>query len=208
MLEQSIDTFIPLIQDHRFLAYGALFLAMLIEGEAFLIIAGMLASLRALDFGDVLWVAFVGVLLGDAFWYAFGMFIVWTGKFTSFSRWAEKSVCYFLPRFRERPFPSIFLSKFIYGVNHAVLVLSGILRVQFSLFMKAEALASFVWVATYAVAGFMFGHAAVVFTRKASYFILLIVVFVVGFILLQKLITSYYERLEHQKLEKDSNAQR
>ena len=201
MLEQSIDTFIPLVQDHRFLAYGALFVAMLIEGEMFLIIAGMLASLRALDFGDVLWVAFIGVLLGDAFWYGFGMFIIWTKKFAFISRWAEKSVCYFLPRFREKPFLSIFLSKFIYGVNHAVLVLSGVLRVSFPLFMKAEAVASFAWVAIYAVAGYMFGHAAVVFTRKASYLALLIVFFVVVFILLQKLITSYYERLEHQKLE-------
>ncbi|MEK7568539.1 MAG: VTT domain-containing protein [Patescibacteria group bacterium] len=201
MLEQSIDFFIPLVQDHRFLAYGALFVAMLIEGEAFLIIAGMLASLRALDFGDVLWVAFVGVLLGDAFWYVFGMFIARMEKLAYIARFAEKSVFYFLPRFREKPFLSIFLSKFIYGVNHAVLVLSGVLRISFPLFMKAEAIASFAWVAIYAVAGYMFGHAAVVFTRKASHFVLLIVVFVVGFILLQKLITSYYERLEHQKLE-------
>lgn len=201
MFEQSIDTFIPLVQDHRFLAYSALFIAMLIEGEVFLIIAGMLASLRALDFGDVLWVAYVGVLLGDASWYAFGMLIVWAEKLAFLSRWAERSVLAFLPRFREKPFLSIFLSKFIYGVNHAVLVLSGILRVPFSLFMKAEAVASFVWVATYAVAGYMFGHAAVVFTRKASYFALLIVVFVVVFILLQKLASSYYGRNKQQELE-------
>lgn len=208
MLEQSIDIFIPLVQDHRFLAYGALFVAMLIEGEVFLIIAGMLASLRALDFGDVLWVAFVGVLLGDAFWYAFGMFIVWTEKLAFLSRWAEKSVLIFLPRFREKPFLSIFLSKFIYGVNHGVLVLSGVMRVSFSLFMKAEAVASFVWVATYAVAGYMFGHAAVVFTRKASHFTLLIVLFVVAFILLQKLATSYYGRTKKQEFENNCNPQR
>lgn len=208
MLERSIDFFIPLIQGHYFWAYGALFLAMLIEGEVFLIVAGTLASLHALDFGDVLWVAFVGVLLGDAFWYVFGMFIAWTEKLAFLSRWAEKSVLIFLPRFREKPFLSIFLSKFIYGVNHAVLVLSGILRVPFSLFMKAEAVASFVWVATYAVAGYMFGHAAVVFTRKASYFALLIVVFVVAFILLQKLATSYYDRNKQQEFEDDSDPQR
>ncbi len=201
MLEQSIDFFIPLVQDHHFLAYGALFVAMLIEGEVFLLIAGMLASLRALDFGDVLWVAYIGVLLGDAFWYAFGMFIVWTERFAFLSRWAEKSVLIFLPRFREKPFLSIFLSKFIYGVNHAVLVLSGILRVPFSLFIKAEAVASFVWVATYAVAGYMFGHTAVVVTRKASHFALLVVVFVVAFILLQKLASSYYGRNKQQELE-------
>lgn len=208
MLERSIDTFIPLVQSHHVLAYGALFAAMLIEGETFLIIAGMLASLRAIDFGDVLWVAFVGVLLGDALWYMLGMFVARAEKLSFLARAAEKSVTPFLPRFRERPFLSIFLSKFIYGVNHGVLILSGIIRVPFPLYMKAETVASFVWVATYAVAGYMFGHAAVAFTKKASHFVLLIAIFVVAFILLQKLATSYYGRNRQQECKDDRDPQR
>lgn len=202
MLEQSIYTFTLFVQDHRFLGYTILFFAMVVEGEVFLIVAGMLARLRALDFGDVLWISFSGVMLGDVLWYALGLLSARTKGLSFFTRLAEKSVLTFLPRFRDRPFSSIFLSKFIYGANHATLMLSGILRVKFPLFIKAELIASFVWVAIFSVVGFMFGHAALAVTHKASRFALITLFFVVGFILLQRWASKYYEQREREELGK------
>jgi len=72
MLEQSIDLFVLFVQDHRFLGYAVLFIAMVLEGKCFLIMAGMLASLDAFDKGDVLWIALVGVVLGNIMWYNLG----------------------------------------------------------------------------------------------------------------------------------------
>ncbi|MBI5400912.1 MAG: DedA family protein [Candidatus Yonathbacteria bacterium] len=211
MLEQSIYTFIHFVQDHRFFGYTILFFAMVVEGEVFLIVAGMLARLRALDFGDVLWISFAGVMLGDVLWYGLGILSTRAKSLSFFARAAEKSVLAFLPRFRDRPFSSIFLSKFIYGANHATLVLSGILRVKFELFLRAEFIASFVWVAIFAVTGFMFGHAALAVTHKATQFALIGLGFVVGFILLQRWASKYYEQREREELgttdeEKDRNA--
>ena len=122
--------------------------------------------------------------------------------------WAERAIAYFLPRFRERPFKSIFFSKFIYGANRATVIMSGVLKVKVELFLRAEFLASIAWVSLYLAIGYFFGYAAVHITKNASRFALLIVIFVVAFILLQKLLTLYYERRKHQKLEKDRNAQR
>ncbi|OHA79166.1 MAG: hypothetical protein A2747_01545 [Candidatus Yonathbacteria bacterium RIFCSPHIGHO2_01_FULL_44_41] len=205
MLEQSIDVFVQLVQDHRFWGYAILFIAMIFEGEVFLIVAGMLATLDAFDIGDVLWISFFGVILGNTMWYYLGAKL----KDTRFSRriikWAERAIIFFLPRFREKPFKSIFFSKFIYGANRATVIMSGVLRVPFRLFFKAEFLASILWVALYASVGYFFGFAAVNITHNASRFALIAVVFMIAFILIQKLIADRYERIQHQKHEKDSN---
>lgn len=193
MHEQSIFIFTHFVQDHRVWGYVILFFAMIIEGEVFLIVAGMLARLRALDLGDILWVSFVGVMIGDALWYGFGILAARSPKLARLVQYAEKSVHAFLPRFREQPFRSILLSKFIYGANHATLILSGIMRVKFPVFVRAEAFASFAWVAIYSVAGYMFGYAALAVTHKAVRFILITAIFVVGFIFIQRWASKYYE---------------
>lgn len=201
MFEQSIDIFVQLVQDHRIWGYVILFIAMVFEGEIFLIIAGMLASLEAFDVGDVLWISFIGVVLGNIMWYQIGLKL----KDTRFTRRilnkAEKILIFFVPEFRVNPFKSIFFSKFIYGANRATVIMSGVLRVPFNLFFKAESLASIVWVALYLSVGYFFGYTAINMTHNASRFILMTVGFMVTFILIQKFIVHRYERHEQKKHE-------
>lgn len=201
MLEQSIDVFVQLVQDHRIIGYTILFIAMVLEGEVFLIIAGMLASLKAFDIGDVLWISFAGVVLGNVMWYNLGSKLKEARFVKKILKGAEKILSFFLPKFREKPFKSIFISKFIYGANRATVVMAGVLHVPFKLFFKAESLASVVWVALYFEIGYFFGAAAVGVTRKASHFALFALLFVVAFVLMQKLLIEYYERRELKKLE-------
>lgn len=205
MLEHSINAFIPFVYDHRSWGYVLLFLGMVLEGEVFLVVSAMLARLHAFDFGEVLWVAFAGVMVGDIFWYAVGIILsrIDHGHF-SLAKTAEKTVLIFFPRFRKKPFVSIFFSKFIYGVNHAALVFSGIIRLDFSLFMQAELVASFFWVAIYSVAGYMFGHAALAVTHQVTRFTLLALLFVVGFVLLERWLGNYV-RQQEIKIHKDES---
>ncbi len=204
----TIDAIIPFVEAHQYIGYFLLFIAMVLEGETILIIASMLAHLGAFDIGDVLWISLLGVVLGNMLWYYVGFKLNHKGFAKNIIIRAEKIITYFLPRFREEPFKSIFISKFIYGANRATVFMSGVLKVEFPLFMKAEFFASIAWVALYASVGYFFGYAAIQVTHKAGYFALLILIFVVVFILLQKLFVFYYERREHQKLEKDNNTQR
>lgn len=201
MLEQSIDVFVQLVQNHRFLGYTVLFIAMVFEGEMFLIVAGMLAALKAFDVGDVFTIAFIGVVLGNATWYQLGARLRDVKFAQGMIKGAERIITFFLPRFREKPFKSIFFSKFIYTANRATVIMSGVLRVPFKLFFKAELLASVVWVALYLEIGYLFGYAAISMTRKVSHFALFVVIFVVAFILIEKLITHQYERYTRKKLE-------
>lgn len=207
MLEQSVDFFVLFVQDHRFWGYAILFIAMVLEGEVFLIMAGMLASLDAFDRGDVLWIALVGVVLGNIMWYNLGAKLKDARLTRRILKRAERIMTFFLPEFRENPFKSIFFSKFIYGANRATVIMSGVLHIPFKLFFKAEFLASIVWVALYFEIGYFFGYAAVSTTRKAGHLALMALLFMVAFILIQKLITHQYERHERKKLE-NNNTQR
>lgn len=206
MFEQSINAFIPLVYEHRFWGYAFLFLGMVLEGEVFLVVSAMLARLGAFDFGEVLAVAFVGVMVGDVFWYGVGIVMtrVEQGRF-SLAKTAEKTVLMFFPQFHQKPFFSIFFSKFIYGVNHAALVFSGIVRLKFSIFMKAEFVASLFWVAIYAVAGYLFGYAAVAVTKKAGLFALLAFIFVLGFVLLERWLGNYVRKQEAMEDKNENN---
>ena len=201
MIEQSIDVFIQLVQDHRFWGYAILFIAMVFEGEVFLIVAGMLTALDAFDVGDVLFLALTGVILGNVMWYYLGLKLKDTGFSKRVISWSQKAVLYFLPRFHEKPFKSIFFSKFIYGVNRATVIMSGVLHVPFKLFFRAEFLASIAWVVLYFSVGYFFGYTAISMTKNAPRFALLVVIFVIGFILIQKLIAHKYETRERKKLE-------
>jgi len=202
----TIEHIISFVEMHRFAGYFILFFAMLLEGEVILILAGMLSQLGAFDVGDVLWVAITGVLLGDALWYYIGSKLKDKGYTKKLIGHAERSVSFLLPNFKEKPFKSIFISKFIYGANHATLVVSGALKVPFVLFAKAEFFASIVWVVVFLTAGHFFGLAAIWVTHKATRFALIVALFVVAFILFQKLIAFYYESRAHQKIEEDYNS--
>lgn len=203
----TIEHIIPFIEAHRYLGYLFLFLMMTLEGEVFLLIAATLAHLGAFKLAEVFVVALAGVVLGNILWYFIGMAVSKNGIAKKIISRAERAVGYFLPHFREKPFSSIFISKFIYGVNHAVVFMSGVLRIDFPLFLKAETLASVTWVVFHTTMGYLFGYAAIQITHKASRFVLILVAFVIGFILLQKFLAYLYERREH-KNKNNSNPQR
>ena len=204
----TIEHIIPFVTDHRHMGYFLLFMAMVLEGEVFLIIAGMLAHLKAFDIGDVLWIAFAGIITGNILWYFLGIMLS-TKKFMqpAITR-AQKVVLYFLPHFSEKPFKSIFFSKFIYGANRATVLIAGVLKVRFPVFAKVEFFASIIWIFVYTALGYFAGYAAIHFTHKATHFALLIAIFVVGFIVLRGLVPKLYERYKHFTTKTDHHAQR
>lgn len=200
----TIEHIIPFVEAHRYTGYFLLFVAMLLEGEAFLIIAGMLAHLGAFDLGDVFWIAFLGVFLGNLIWYYVALNLSDKNYMRGIVTRAQGIVLHFLPQFRERPFKSIFFSKFIYGANRATVIVSGFIKVKFRTFFEAESLASIVWVLLYGTVGYFFGYLAIQMTHKAAYFALLILAFVVGFILLRRYVVSYYARRREKELKERS----
>lgn len=193
----GLDTLISFFEANHIAAYLALFIAMVIEGETLLIVAGVLTHLGALSFPLVAAIALVGVLIGDVLWYFLGAALrrdglpVFVLKLLSL---AETVVRRLFPRFEERPTLSLILAKFVYGTNHATLIFAGYIRMHFPIFMKAEILASVIWVAAFAAAGYFFGYVAIEITSRLSIFLLVVLALIALLVSLQRFLALYYER--------------
>lgn len=190
---QAIVDFVDL---HQATAYALLFLVMVWEGETFLIIAGILLQLGALALGPALAVAFGGVMLGDVLWYSLGRL---AGKRPlprplAFARsTAERIVERISPNFRTKPILSLSIAKFVYGTNHATLVIAGTTQMPFRLFVAADLAASFLWVIVFLALGYLFGYAAIAVSQRVGVLLLVLLLLIVGFMAVQRFLSYYYE---------------
>lgn len=198
----ELPLIISFVDFHHILAYVFLFFSMIIEGETILIIYGVLSHLSALSFWLSFVIAFIGVMIGDVFWYYLGVYLKY--KFEDKERakkifnYLESNTLKLLPNFKERPFRTLFLAKYIYGTNHSTLILSGAMKMDFKTFIRAELVASFVWVVVFLTLGYFFGYAAVTFSKKIALFGLAVVVLVVAFIAIQRGLVYFYKRRKEE----------
>ena len=193
MFSGEISTLVSLLESHALLAYGTLFALMVFEGDTALIVAGVLTQLGALSLTLVLLVSFIAVMLGDILWYFLGVFLRDRPFAAKYIRIIERMVGRLLPQFREKPLASLVLAKYIYGTNHATLVLSGVIGMNFKLFFKAELIASAIWVALLSFLGYFFGYIALEISNQVSIFSLIVLILVFGFTFAEEIFGKLYE---------------
>src|SRR5271169_2638547 len=161
MHHHSLDLFISFVESNRTWGYWLLCAAMVFEGELFLTAAGMMARLHAFDFWDSFMFALSGVLFGDVFWYCIGRNLESRYPHHRITSFVIQRVKKYLPDIESNPFHVIFLSKFLYGMNHSTLVVLGFLNVPFGHFMRIQFLSSFIWSLLFLTIGFIFGSVAI-----------------------------------------------
>ena len=115
-----------IVENHQIFAYVVIFLGLIFEGEIILISAGILAHLGALDFGITLFFVLFGGLVKTLLFYRLGEFIHKKWNHTKLMKYIEERVFNFMPHFDRKPFWSIFISKFIMGVNYLVIIFQDI----------------------------------------------------------------------------------
>jgi membrane protein DedA with SNARE-associated domain len=195
----TLNLFIQLVQEHRFLGYTVLFFAMIFEGELFLAATGMLVGLRAFDPGDAFLFAFAGVLAGDLLWYWLGHYLQTHHSHRKFVDATIKKVHSILPGLEKNPAHVIFLSKFIYGLNHSTILVLGYLKINFKEFFKVQFLTSLTWSLLFLILGYLFGAAAITYAHSFNRFLLIIFVSILALVLLERVIRRYIEKKEHEK---------
>lgn len=192
----TVNLLIRLVEHHQILAYAILYLGLIFEGELFLISTGILTHLGALNF----WFAFSFLLLGalskTILGYKLGEFLCKKFNHHRFFKFIQKRVYNVLPGFRTRPFWSIFISKFIMGTNHFVIIFSGYEKIDYKKFLKAEISATAIWVPLLLSLGYFFSYTALHVSREIWKFLAVVFVLFVAFILFDKLISSIYELFE------------
>jgi membrane protein DedA with SNARE-associated domain len=198
----SLQLFIHFVQEHRYLGYALLYVAMLFEGELFLTAAGMLARLHAFDFFDAFFFAFAGVLTSDILWYFLGRYLHTHHAHNRFLTFAIHRVRKYLPGIENNPWHVIFISKFIYGLNHSTILVLGYLKIEFKHFIKIQFFTSLLWVMIFLMVGYIFGDAALAFTHRLDRIVIIAVIFFIGLIVVEKIIGFVIARKEQNKKNK------
>lgn len=184
----ALGLFITFVEAHRFIGYVILFMGMLLEGETLLLGAGILIHLRAFDPIDTFFIALAGSLIGDFLWYYLGVFLYRHYSESNVINFAKKNILRIFPNFEQKPFWSIVISKFIYGTNRSMLVMCGFSRIKFSLFAKAEILASPVWILVSIVLGYILSYAALNITHRLKIFGIIVAVGIITFLVVEHLL--------------------
>jgi membrane protein DedA with SNARE-associated domain len=197
-----LNPFSDFFMSHFVVSYCVLFFFTFLEGEIALIIGGIFVHLGILSLPVTIALIVIAVLLKMVVGYRFG---AWLGRRypnSRFLKYIEGKVFLFLPRFRENPFWSIVLSKFIYGINNATLIFAGYAKANFATYMKAEILSSAVWLGAMFGLGYFFSQKALEISHNFRNFSLIILLFIIGFVVIQKLVTLLIEVVEELGMRK------
>lgn len=192
----TIQAISHLIENNQTVAYLLIFLITMLEGELIAISAGILVLLGALNFWIALLAVFAGAALKTFLGYALGKFLNKRFNHNKLFQYIEKKVHAVMPHFEERPFWSIFFSKFLM-VNHVVILFAGYRRINFKRYLKAEMFSTLIWAPTLLALGYFFSYTAFRISRKLSEFLLIIMLFVIAFFLLEKIVSLLYDVFEN-----------
>ena len=185
-----------ILANHAILLYVALFLGVVWEGELTLIFAGILVTIGTFSLPITLAVALVAAVTKTVGGYKLGRYVGKKFPNSSFLKFLERKVFYFLPRFREQPFWSIVVSKFIYGVNNVTLIFAGYVNADFRTYCLAEGISSFVWLGGMFGLGYFFTGTALSLSHNFRSFSFHIALFVIAFMVIQKIISLVIEVVE------------
>ncbi len=192
----TVKLLINLVEHHIILTYCLIFLGLVFEGEFVLITTGILAHLGALNFGFALGFIYLGGFCKTLLGYQIGKIIGDKWGEIKFLKYIKKRVSVIMPRFKQKPFWSIFISKFIMGANHIVIIFSGYLKIDYKKYLKAEISSTLIWAPLLLSIGYFFGYTALHVSREISRFSLIILVLIIGFIVFDKFIGWLYELFE------------
>lgn len=190
----SISFIKHFIETHAIIIYIIIFLGIIIEGEISVIFAGIFVYLGSIN----IFIALASVILGGAtkslLGYSIGFYLNEHHSHRPFVNKIEKKISSLLPKFNEKPFWSIFISRFfIFGIGWFTLIFSGYRNIALRTYIKAESYSLVLWSVGIMALGYFFGHAALSISRDIRHIVVLIFFFFVLFFILEKLVTFVFE---------------
>lgn len=184
--------FLHLLAAYPVTLYAVLLVGMMIEGEAVFFVAAYLAHAGLVNLPLILGLGYLAVIMGDLLWYQLG---VWALRLPpSFHRWVDRLASPFDARLRRNPLRLIFVTKFTYGIHHALLVRAGMFRVDRWQYLRVIVIANLAWVVLIGSLGYVFGASLALVRHYLRYteigLLLALVIFIVFERFLGRLITS------------------
>ncbi len=137
--------------------YAAVFLLMMVEGDVTLFTFSFLTSQGLFVIPYMLLAVVMGTLFGDAMWYAMGRY----GFQVRIFAWLKVIVIHmsspFVDHLRIRPFHTLFVSRFTYGIHHALLARAGMLKLPFRTVFSIDVPAILCWTVVIGGIGYFAG---------------------------------------------------
>src|SRR3989344_2103805 len=192
----TINLLTRLVEHHQVLTYAIIFVGLIFEGEVIVISAGILAHLGALNPWFVLMFILLGAFTKTFAGYALGEFLYKKYRHNAFFRYMQKRVYSILPKFKTKPFWSIFISKFIISANNIVIIFSGYEKISYKKFLKAEISATLIWAPLLLSIGYFFSFTALNVSRDIWKFLAVVLLLFIIFVLFDKLVSWLYELFE------------
>lgn len=182
------------VELHANIAYLFIILGVIVEGEVVVILAGIFANLGSLNFFIALIATLIGGGAKSAIGYSFGAYLKKRHEHLKIIKQAEHRVHYFLPRFLERPFWSVFVSRFlILGLHWFTLLYAGYKKVKVEVFMRAEAASLAIWSVVMLSLGFFFSFTALAISRDVRNFLFTILLCFIAFFIIEKIVAFIIE---------------
>ncbi len=124
--------------------YASIALGMIVEGDLVLLSTAFASHERLIALAPAMTVAFVSVLGGDCLWYLLGRQSV--GRWPRLQRLVYRLTRPLDPILSRQPFLAVLISKFTYGLNHAILVRAGLEQAPAKKYFKTILAANLIWV--------------------------------------------------------------
>lgn len=198
----TVNLLTSIVENHQILIYAFIFLLLIFEGEVVVIFTGILAHLGALNFFVALIFILLGAFAKTFLGYSLGEYLHKKFHHHRFFNFIQKRVYTLLPKFKSKPFWSIFISKFMIGTNNVAIIFCGFERIDYRKFLKAETLATLIWAPFLLSLGYIFSYTALQVSEEIWRFSLVVVVLVLMFVLFDKLVGWLYELFEEFYQEK------
>jgi len=188
------------VAEHNHIAYLLIILGVIIEGEIVVIIAGIFAHLASLNFFIAFGATIVGCIIKSILGYSLGYYLQKEHSERSIVTRAENRINYFLPRFSERPFWSIFLSRFlILGMNWFALIYAGYKKIKIRTYIEAEISSMITWSLIMLLLGYTFSYTALSISHDVRKFLGIILIGFISFFILEKIIAIVIELFATKK---------
>lgn len=181
-------------ETHRLLAYLIIFLVVFVEGEAILLLAGILARHGYLGFFTVFGVAFTASILHDLLYWSIGRRLAAQKQSDKFLFFNLAQVKNLLTSFRDRNGFYIFISKFAWGLTRLVLVASGYMKVPIRNVWRYTIPAGFLWTISLISLGYVFASETNLLRKDIRTATLLVTGFVLGILALEYIIRKSLKR--------------
>ncbi len=180
----------------HFIFHSILFMSMIFLGEEALLVFGAFSRLGYVHFWDAFLIALAGVFVGDMFWFTVGEkygeeFVKKYGKwlfitplrFHKLKQKIKKSGGIF-----------IFISKFIYNMNHVSLIAAGAVKFDFANFVRWQIPTSVVWTLSFLGLGYFFADNLAVVKHDVKVATIFLAVVVILFLFIDKIISKIVEK--------------